>query len=94
MTTFVMLGKMSAGSAKDISPQRTVDALALIKKYGGELKAGYAMLGKYDLVMILELPNKEQAMKTSVGLSRLLGATFTTSPAITFDEFDKLIMEG
>lgn len=94
MTTFVMLGRMSAGSAKDISPQRTVDALALIKKHGGELKAGYAMLGKYDLVMILELPNKEQAMKTSVGLSRLLGATFTTSPAITFDEFDKLIMEG
>jgi uncharacterized protein with GYD domain len=85
---------MSAGSAKDISPQRTEDALALIKKHGGELKAGYVMLGKYDLVMILELPNKEQAMKTSVGLSRLLGATFTTSPAITFDEFDKLIMEG
>lgn len=93
MTTFVMLGRMHGESMKDINPQRTVEALALIKKYGGEFKSGYVMLGKYDLILILELPNKEQAIKTSVGLSRLLGVTFTTSPAITFDEFDKLMME-
>jgi uncharacterized protein with GYD domain len=93
MTTFVMLGKMSGESIKEISPKRTVDALALIKKYGGELKSGYVMLGKYDLIMILELPNKEQAIKTSVGLSQMLGITFTTSPAITFEEFDKLMVE-
>lgn len=93
MATFVMLGRMSAESMKEISPQRTVDALALIKKYGGELKAGYAMLGKYDLILILDLPDKDQAIKTSVSLSRMLGVTFTTSPAITFDEFDKLMVE-
>ena len=94
MTTFVMLGRMSAESVKEISPQRTVDALALIKKNGGELKSGYVMLGKYDLILIVELPDKEQAIKTSVGLSRMLGVTFITSPAITFEQFDKLIEEG
>jgi uncharacterized protein with GYD domain len=93
MTTFVMLGRMSGESIKEISPQRTVDALALIQKYGGKLKSGYVMLGKYDLIMILDLPNMEQAIKTSVGLSRLLGVTFATSAAITFDEFDKLMVE-
>ena len=93
MSTFVMLGRMPGESMQKISPQRTVDALALIKKYGGELKSGYVMLGKYDLIMIVDLPNKEQAIKTSVGLSRLLGVTFTTSPAITFEEFDNLMEE-
>lgn len=93
MTTFVMLGRMSAESMKEISPQRTVDALALIKKYGGELKSGFVMLGKYDLILILDLPDKEHAIKTSVGLSRMLGVTFTTSPAITFEEFDQLMVE-
>lgn len=93
MNTFVMLGRLSGESMKEIRPQRTIEALALIKKYGGELKSGYVMLGKYDLILILELPNKEQAIKTAVGLSRLLGVTFITSPAITFEEFDQLMME-
>jgi uncharacterized protein with GYD domain len=84
---------MSAESVKDISSQRTVDALALIKKNGGELKSGYVLLGKYDLILIVELPNKEQAIKTSVGLSRMLGVTFVTSPATTFEQFDKLVEE-
>jgi len=93
MATFVMLGQMSADSIKQISPQRTVDALALVKNYGGEIKAGYSMLGKYDLIMIVELPNLERAFKLSVALSRLLGIMFTTSPAITFDAFDKVMEE-
>lgn len=94
MTTFVLLGRMSVESMNQISPQRTVDALALIKKYGGELKSGYVMLGKYDVILVVDLPNKEQAIKTSVGLSRMLGLSITTSPAITFEEFDKLMAEG
>ena len=93
MTTFVMLGRMSVESIKEISPKRTVDALALIKKHGGNLKSGYVMLGKYDLILIVDLPSHEQAMKTSVGLSRMLGVSFTTSPAITFDEFDTLMKD-
>lgn len=93
MSTFVLLGRMSGESMKEISPQRTVDALALMKKYGGELKSGYVMLGKYDLILILDLPNMAQAIKTAVGLSRMLGVTLITSPAITFEEFDKLMRE-
>ena len=78
MTTFVMLGQYSGKAIKKINAERTEEGLALIQKHGGELKTGYAMLGEYDLVMIVELPNKEAAMKVSVGLSRLLGISFTT----------------
>jgi len=88
-----MLGRLSGEAVKAISPKRTDEALALIKDHGGKLKAGYAMLGSYDLVLIVELPNMERAMKTAVGLSRMLGITFNTSPAVTFEDFDKLMME-
>jgi uncharacterized protein with GYD domain len=86
-----MFGKYSVESAKSISAKRTDQSLALIKKYGGELKAGYALLGKVDLVLVVDLPDTEHAMQASAALTKLLGISFTTSPAISFEQFDKLI---
>lgn len=88
-----MLGKYSGESVKKISAKRTSEAKKLIEKFGGEIKSGYALLGKYDLILIVELPNKEQAIKASVGLSRMLGISFTTSPAVSFEEFDELVAD-
>jgi uncharacterized protein with GYD domain len=93
MTTFFMFGKYSGESVKKISSKRTKEATELIQKNGGEVKAGYALLGKYDLVLIVDLPNKEQAMKTSVGLTRMLGISFSTAPAVTVEEFDQLMKD-
>ncbi len=90
MASYLMFGKYSQEGAKGISPDRTVKATALIKSNGGTVKAGYILLGEVDIVLILDLPNTETAMKVSMGLSKLLGVTFTTSPAITVEEFDKL----
>jgi len=91
MATYLMFGKYSVESAKSISAKRTDQSLALIKKYGGELKAGYALLGKVDLVLVVDLPDTEHAMQASAALTKLLGISFTTSPAISFEQFDKLI---
>ena len=76
---------------KGISAGRSTKAMALIKKHGGELKAGYALLGEVDLVLIVEMPDTGQAMKTSAALAKLLGASFNTAPAVSMDEFDKLM---
>jgi uncharacterized protein with GYD domain len=91
MATYFMFGKYSQDSIKKISAQRTNEAVAAIEKAGGKLKAGYALLGEYDLVLIVELPSTEQAIKTSVALAKLLGISFTTSPAVSMEEFDKLV---
>jgi uncharacterized protein with GYD domain len=91
MATFVMFGNYSNDSIKDISPKRTQKAETLIKKNGGEVVAGYALLGKTDLVLIVDLPNVETAMQTSLGLSTLLGISFTTAPAVSLKKFDKLM---
>jgi uncharacterized protein with GYD domain len=91
MATYVMFGKYSAEGIKGISARRSDEAKALIKKNGGELKAAYALLGGVDLVLIADLPDTQKALATSAGLSKLTGIAFTTAPAVTIDEFDKLM---
>lgn len=94
MPTFLMFGKYSMGAVKEISAARTVKGAAVIGDAGGEVKAGYALLGEYDLVLIVDFPGVKEAMKTSVELTKLLGIAFTTSPAVTVEEFDELIEGG
>ncbi len=91
MATYFMFGNYSQESIKEISAERTDDAIAVVENHGGKFSAGYALLGEKDLVLILDLPNTEQAMKTSVALSKLLGVGFSTSPAVDVETFDKLM---
>lgn len=91
MATYFMFGKYTLDGVKDISVKRTEKASALVKKHGGEIKSVYALLGATDLVLIVDFPGTEQAMKASVELTKLLGVSFTTAPAVTAEEFDKMM---
>ena len=91
MTTFFMFGKYSVESLKKISGKRTQSAVNLINKFGGKTERMYALLGKTDLIFITTFPGIEQAMKASVGLSKLTEISFTTSPALPIKEFDKIM---
>ncbi len=91
MATYLMFGTILPETTKVISAKRTDDANALIRKYGGELKAAYALLGNVDFVVVVEFPDNERAMQASIGLTRLLGFPFRTAPAITVEQFDKLM---
>jgi uncharacterized protein with GYD domain len=93
MGTFFMFGRYSTDSIKDISSRRTNKAKELIGELGGNLISGYALLGDVDLVLIVEFPGKEEAIKASVALSKMLEIGFTTAPAVTVEEFDTLISE-
>ena len=91
MATYFMFGKYSADSIKSISAERTGKAATLLQKHGGKLISGYALLGEYDLVLIVELPGTDQAVKASVELSKMTGIAFSTSPAVGVEDFDKLM---
>ena len=91
MSTYVMFGKYSTDALKAISAKRSDDATALIKRNGGALKAAYATLGDSDLLLIADMPDTERAIKTSVELSKMLGISFSSVPAITVEEFDRLV---
>lgn len=93
MATFLMFGKYSADAVKKISPDRTKKTVQMAKKFKGEIKDMFAILGKYDLLFIADFPGVDKAMQFSVSLSKLTGIAFTTFPAVTVAEFDKLMAE-
>jgi uncharacterized protein with GYD domain len=93
MAAYLMFGSYSQDSVRKISAKRTDETKELIEKHGGKLTAAYALLGEKDLVLIVDLPSTEQAMKTSVALSKTLGIAFSTCPAVSIETFDKLTEE-
>ncbi len=90
MATFFMFGSYSHEALKGVSAARTKKAVSLIEKLGGKVLAMYALLGKYDLVLITEFPALESAVKCSVELNKLTGIAFSTQPALALEEFDRL----
>ena len=91
MTTYIMFGKFSVGAMKEIGAERTKKSAAIVEKCGGQVKALYALLGETDVVAIVDFPSLQEAMKASIELTKLLGISFTTAPAVTVEEFDKLM---
>ncbi len=90
MTTFLMFGKYTAEGIKGMSAARTVEANNLIKENGGEVLSQYALLGENDLLFIVNFPGVDEVIKSSVALYKLTGISFTTVPAITVEQFDKI----
>lgn len=91
MPTFFMFGKYSAESMRGISAKRTEEVNDIVDRFGGEVLAMYALMGAYDLVLIANFANMENALKASVTMSQALGISFSTLPAIPVEEFDKLL---
>jgi len=91
MDKFLLLGKYSLEAMKGISAQRTQEAKKIVEDAGGKVNSIYALLGPYDLALILELPDDKSAMKVSLELTRMSGIAFTTLPAVDVEEFDKLV---
>ena len=90
MAKFFMYGKYSQEAIKDISADRTKKALDVITKAGGKVSSMYALLGKYDIVLITDFSGIADVMKASIALNKLTGITFTSFPAISIEEFDKI----
>ncbi|MFA4993433.1 MAG: GYD domain-containing protein [Candidatus Omnitrophota bacterium] len=91
MAKFFMYGKYTKEALGGISADRTKKALDAITNAGGKVNSMYALLGKYDMVLIADFPGVAEVMKASVALNKLTNISFTSFPAITIEEFDKII---
>jgi len=91
MAKFLMLGRYSSEAIKGIAADRTKKGVEIIEKAGGKVNAMYALLGRYDLAFVVDFPGVAEAMKASVALAKLTGIGFTTSPAISVEEFDRIV---
>ena len=93
MATFFMFGKYTSEAIKEVSIERTQQAVAEIKKLGGNMIAMHALIGEYDLLFCVSLPGVEEAIKASVALKRLTGISFTSCPAVSVEVFDQLMAD-
>ena len=87
----MMFGKYSSEALKGISSERTKKAIDIINNHDGKVISMYAVLGEHDLVFTLEFPDSEKALACSVALNKLTGISFTTSPVVEVEKFDKLM---
>jgi uncharacterized protein with GYD domain len=93
MAIFMMFGKYSSEALKGISSGRTEQAVESIQNHGGKIISMYAVLGEHDLVFTLDFPDTEKALAASVALNKLTGISFTTSPVVEVEKFDRLMAE-
>jgi len=93
MPKFMMFGKYNRDSLKGVSAERTKKAVEIIGKNGGKVISMYTVLGEHDLVFTLDFPTTEKALATSAALNILTGISFTTSPVVDVEQFDRMISE-
>ena len=91
MATFFMFGKYTPEGLKGMSTDRTNKIKSIVEKFGGKMKSMHAVLGDNDLVFVADFPGNNEAIKASVAVTKATGIAFSTSPAVTVDEFDKLM---
>lgn len=91
MAKYIMLGKYSNEAVKGISAERTKKGIEAIEKAGGKVDSIFALLGNFDLLVVVDFPGITDAMKASVSLAKLTGIGFTTYPAVSVEEFDRKV---
>jgi uncharacterized protein with GYD domain len=75
------------GIARSDMVKRNIEGL------GGKLLNAYYCLGEYDVVAVLQFPDNKTAMKAAVKNASLGHIQITTMPAVTRDEWAKLLRE-
>jgi uncharacterized protein with GYD domain len=93
MPTYVTLLKFTAKGAEQIKggPARVEDAKRRAKQRGGEIKAFYLTMGRYDAVVISEVPNDEAAVGAAMAAAQLGFVKPETMRAFTEEEYKKLV---
>jgi uncharacterized protein with GYD domain len=93
MPTYVALLRFTDQGMRAVkeSPNRLDAAKKAFQAQGGELKAFFLLMGKYDALLISEAPNDETAAKLALGLGALGNVRTQTYKAFTEPEYRKLL---
>lgn len=78
---------------KDKGTERAEVVKKNAQALGGKLIQAYYCLGEYDVVAIWEFPDNRTAMKASVLNASQGHIQITTMPAVTRDEWKKLLQD-
>ncbi len=93
MATYVTLVRYTEQGIRNIKdgPARIDAAKKAYQSAGGEVKAWYLAMGRYDAVMIADCPNDEAVAKLALSLGSLGNVRTETMRVFSESEFRKLI---
>ena len=93
MPTYISLlhyTQQGLASAKN-GPARLDAAKEAYRKAGGEVKGFYLTMGRYDIVLIAELPNDEAVAKLALSLGSAGNVRSETFRAFSEPEYRKIV---
>lgn len=93
MAYYVILSKLTDDGRKTVKqrPERVMEVNKEIEAMGVKVKQQFAVLGEYDFVNIVEAPDNQTVMKMSVELGSRGSVQLLTMPAISVEEFLKIL---
>jgi len=96
MPTYVTMWKYTKDGLVDIrhTPERYKVVNEIIKSHGGNLINAYGLIGEYDVMTIVELPDEKALMSAILKISSKGRVIPVTMPAVSMDEFLKITSEA
>jgi uncharacterized protein with GYD domain len=93
---FIFLGKLTPQGIAGIKQvEKRYEAFKrLLKSKRGKLIEEYATFGRYDYVIVAELPNTTAALEVSVATGLKGNVTFETLRAFPFNEFLRAVKKA
>ncbi len=93
MPTYISLVNYTQKGIENIkeSPARLDKAKEAMRAAGGELKAFYLTMGRYDIVVISEAPNDEAYAATMLAIGAAGAVRSETLKAFTEEEYRNII---
>lgn len=92
MPTYVTLWKYTRDGLMDMknTPDRYEAVKKIISDAGGKLLSIYGLVGKYDVITIMEMPDEKVAASTILKICSKGRITSQTMTAISIDDFLKI----
>ena len=89
MQTYVTLWKYTKDGLMDIkkTPKNFELAKKIIKNAGGKLLSSYGLVGEYDVLTIMEMPDEKSAASTILKICSTGRITSQTMTALSIDDF-------
>ncbi|MCK5423141.1 MAG: GYD domain-containing protein [Deltaproteobacteria bacterium] len=95
MQTYVTLWKYTKDGLMDIkkTPKRFEFVKKVINSAGGKLLSIYGLVGEYDVVTVMEMPDEKAAAATILKICSTGRITSQTMIALSLDDFLKIAKE-
>ncbi len=95
MQTYVTLWQYTKDGLADIKKTHKRFELAkkIIKHAGGKLVSVYGLIGKYDLMTVMEMPDEKALASTILKICSTGRVTSQTMTALAVDDFLKIVHE-